>query len=69
MRQNLQILEELIINKKYSNTNWKGMAVSVGEPILLIDPSQNYRPDYKDVEEYRIYNNNQVCGVSVKIGI
>ena len=45
------------------------MAVSVVEPIFLIDPSQNYRPDYKDVEEYRIYNNNQVCGVSVKTGI
>ncbi|CAG2100799.1 unnamed protein product [Medioppia subpectinata] len=35
------------------------MSVTVSEPIYMLDPSQNYRPDYKDVEEYRIYNNDQ----------
>ncbi|XP_054155048.1 inositol oxygenase-like [Oppia nitens] len=31
---------------------------SLDGPIFMVDPSQNYRPDYKDEADFRVYNNN-----------
>jgi hypothetical protein len=34
---------------------------SEADQILILDPSEHFRPEHKSAEEYRIYKIDQVC--------
>ena len=41
------------------------MSVKVQEPIVILDPSLIYRPDFKPEDKYRNFNKDEVCSPSL----
>lgn len=57
------IVENLTINEEFNNNEIESSETSSNasemEPILMLDPSELYRPENKTMEEFRIFNINE----------